>query len=152
MSKIKVLLRSKVWFPGLDSLVETSVKSCISRLATTPEHCLNEPLVMTEMYRTPWTNLAVDFYGPLPSNEYLLVVIDEHSRYPIVEVIHSTPADTVIPVLDKVFSMFGLTQSFENRQLTSIAHYPNVTVCNIPWISPREDHACWPQANSEAER
>ena len=104
------------------------------------------------MPQTPWTNLAADFYGPLPSSEYLLVVIDEHPRYPIVEVTHSTSANTVIPVLDKLFSMFGSPKVLKTDN-------------GIPWNSIRMSQfatylgfhhrritPCWPQANSEAER
>jgi len=39
--------------------------------------------------------------------EYLLVLIDDYSRFPIVEVISSTPASNVIPRIYKVFSDYG---------------------------------------------
>ena len=52
-------------------------------------------------------NLSIDFCGPLPTGEYLMVVIDEYSRYPIVEIVSSVSAKCVIPVLDKVLSVFG---------------------------------------------
>jgi transposase InsO family protein len=42
----------------------------------------------------------------LPSGDYLFVITDEYSRYPIVEIIKSESATTVIPVLDKVISPF----------------------------------------------
>ena len=62
--KTKALVCSNVWFPGLDILVETTVKSCISCLATTQSIDQNEPLVITEMPQTLWTNLAADFHAP----------------------------------------------------------------------------------------
>ena len=33
----------------------------------------------------PWKMLAMDFLGPFPSGDYLLVVIDEYSRFLEVE-------------------------------------------------------------------
>ena len=39
--------------------------------------------------------------------EYLFVIIDEHSRYPVIEIVKSVSANTVIPILDKVISQFG---------------------------------------------
>ena len=51
--------------------------------------------------------LCTDFYGPLPSGEYLLVIIDDYSRFPVVEFVRFTSANTGIPVLDKVLSTFG---------------------------------------------
>ena len=63
---------------------------------------------MSEMPSKPWTNLTADFCGPLPSGDYLFVITDEYSRYPIVEIIKSESATAVIPVLDKVISTFGI--------------------------------------------
>jgi hypothetical protein len=44
----------------------------------------------------------------LPSGDYLFVITIEYSRYPIVEIIKSESATTVILVLDKVISNFGI--------------------------------------------
>ncbi len=63
---------------------------------------------MTEMPELPWRTVHVDFYGPLPTSEYLLVVVDRYSRFPEVEIVHSTRASTVIPKLDKIFSVHGI--------------------------------------------
>ena len=49
----------------------------------------------------------MDFLGPLPSGEELMVLVDEYSRFPIVEIIRSVSANTVIPVLDKHLATFG---------------------------------------------
>ena len=84
IGKTKALLREKIWFPGVDNLVEKTVKAC---QATTTLPKQREPLIMSEMPEKPWTRLSADFYGPIPSGEYLLVLVDEHSRYPIVEIV-----------------------------------------------------------------
>ena len=60
---------------------------------------------MTPLPEAPWRGLSTDFYGLLPNGEYLLVIIDEYSRYPVVEIVKSTSASTVN---DKVMSMFGI--------------------------------------------
>jgi len=41
----------------------------------------------------------MDFYGPLSSGKYLLVLVDEVSRMPVVEEITSTASEPVIEVL-----------------------------------------------------
>ena len=56
----------------------------------------------------PWEVVHTDFYGPLPTGEYLLVVIDRYSRFPEVEIVRSTKASTVIQKLDKIFATHGL--------------------------------------------
>ena len=63
---------------------------------------------MTPLPKAPWVELGVDFTGPFPSGEYLLVVIDLYSRYVEVDCLKSTSARTVIPVLDAIFPRHGI--------------------------------------------
>ena len=46
-----------------------------------------EPLRSVEMLDGPWQEINIDFKGPLPSGQYLLVIIDSYSRYPEVEIV-----------------------------------------------------------------
>lgn len=46
----------------------------------------------------------MDFSGPLSTGEYMMVLIDDHSRYPQMEIIHSTPPKVVIAKLEKIFA------------------------------------------------
>ena len=62
---------------------------------------------MNKMPKGPLQTVHMDFFGPLPSGEYLLVLIDVYSRYPAVEIVRSTSASSVIPKIDKIFAMFG---------------------------------------------
>ena len=62
---------------------------------------------MSELPSGPWENISIDFCGPLPSGNYLFVMVDEYSRYPIVEIVKSVSARSIIPILDKVISTFG---------------------------------------------
>jgi hypothetical protein len=54
---------------------------------------------MSKMPPTPWHTVHIDFLGPLPTGELILVAIDAYSRYPEVEIVHSTSA--LIPKLDR---------------------------------------------------
>ena len=45
---------------------------------------------------------------PLPSGDYLLVVTDDFSRYPEVQILRSTSAKAVIPHLDSIFARQGI--------------------------------------------
>ena len=42
-----------------------------------------------------WHTLHMDFCGPFPTGEYLFVVIDAYSRFPEVEIAHSTSASAI---------------------------------------------------------
>ncbi|CAL9697210.1 unnamed protein product [Knipowitschia caucasica] len=146
--KTKSLLRTKVWFPDIDRKVEAIVHNCLACQSNTPI-TQNEPLRMSPLPEAPWHNVSADFYGPLPTGEYLLVITDDYSRYPIVETVRSTSAGTVIPVMDKVFSVFGIPRvvktdngppfnsdafsqfadylGFHHRKITPLWQGPNAT-------------------------
>jgi hypothetical protein len=47
---------------------------------------------MTKLPEKPWSHVSADFYGPLPTGEYLLVLMDDYSRFPIVEITTSISA------------------------------------------------------------
>ena len=105
--KTKFMLHAKVWFLAMDSLVDRMVSSC-SACATVSKDERVRPLQMSEFPDRKWQCLSADFGGPYPSGHYCLVIIDEYSQLLVVEIVKSTSAKTVIPVLDKVFSTFGI--------------------------------------------
>lgn len=53
---------------------------------------------MSPLAAAPWKKVNVDF------DEYLLLITDDYSRYPMVKIVESTAARRVIPKFDKVFS------------------------------------------------
>ena len=75
---------------------------CIPCQASVPE-TKREPLKMSPLPTAPWTEISVDF-EELPNGQYLLVLMDDYSRFPIVEIVPSTSASVVIPRLDEVLS------------------------------------------------
>ena len=95
--KTKQLIRDKVWFPGIDKLAEEKVKNCLCCQAASTKSPPLEPLRMTPLLSAPWKEVAVDFAGPFPSSDYIMVVTDEFSRFPEVEILTSTSARAVIP-------------------------------------------------------
>lgn len=91
------------------------------------------------------------FYGPLPTRQYILVVLDCYSRFPEVEVMSSISAKSVIPKLDAVlawrsfedclrqwapFSRSGIQQ--KHGHIMRIQHTTSV-------------YLFWPQGNAEVE-
>ena len=63
---------------------------------------------MSTLPPEPWHTIHVDFCGPFPTGEYLLVAIDACTRFPEVEIINSTAAKGTIIKLDKMFSTYGI--------------------------------------------
>ena len=67
--KTKQLIREKIWFPGIDKLVENAVKSCIPCQASYKGQAQREPLQPTPLPSGPWIAVAIGFAGPFPSGE-----------------------------------------------------------------------------------
>ena len=66
-----------------------------------------DPLIPTTAPTQVWERLAADYWGPTSDGKYLLVVIDELSRYPEVAIVSSTGADANIAALDEIFARHG---------------------------------------------
>ena len=73
---------------------------------------------MSTLPGKPWSEISIDCRDPSPAGEYLMVVMDKYSRFPLVEVIKSTSAGTVIPHLDRMFSVFGVPE--QAKQITDL--------------------------------
>ena len=108
-SKCKQLLRSRIWFPKMDKRIQEKVQGCLGCQATTYTPT-RDPLQPTVLPSQPWQQINMDFWGPLPSREHILVIIDEYSRYPVVEFTTSTSAKYVVPIIDKVFATLRFPQ------------------------------------------
>ena len=150
--KTKQLIREKVWFPGIDKQVERTVKSCVPCLSSVPRPIQREPLSMTLLPSGPWIEVAVDFAGPFPSSEYLVVVVDEYSRYPEVDVISSLSARTVISHLEAVFARHGIPQTVKTDNGPPFNGHEFRSFSEELAFHHRKVTPLWPEANGEAER
>ena len=103
VTKTKAVIREKIWFPGIDEMIKNTIAKYMPCQAVGTN--AKEPIINTEMPERPWDTLYMDFCGPLPSGNYLLVVIDRYCRFPEVDVVRSTKASSVIPKLDRIFAV-----------------------------------------------
>lgn len=117
--KTKAMIREKVWFPFIDALIEDKINSCLSCQAAT-KHPIREPLQMSRLPNEPWVEISADLCGPLPSGQYLLIEMDDYSRFPDAEIVSTTSADAVIPHLEKHHSSTPDTCQDPDGQWTSI--------------------------------
>ena len=151
ISKTKALLREKIWFPGIDELAHKTLESCIACQAV-GKPAPPEPLHLQEIPKGPWKKLHIGFYGPLPSGEYLLLVIDRYSRFPEVEIVRSTKATVVIPKLDKIFSVHGIPELVKTDNGPPFSGEEFDRYVKTLGIKYEPSIPCWPQANGEMER
>ena len=136
----------------MDAMVESALQHCLPCQAVTPNPQSAQPLKMSPLPQSEWNELAADFSGPWPNGEYFLVVIDEFSRFPIVERVNSTSARCVIPVLDRIMSLLGVpvvlkTDNGPPWTSTEFAQFANYLGFKHRKITP-----LWPASNSIVER
>ena len=106
--KSKQYLRSRMWFPRMDSRVTAAIEHCHPCQIVT-HRPQREPLKMVPIPGEPWSSLRADFYGPVHgTGEHVLVVQDEYSRYPEIEILSSTGSKGAIPAFDRIMSRFGI--------------------------------------------
>ena len=148
--KTKSLLREKVWFPNIDKLVESKVNSYRACLITTPE-CKREPLQVSPLPAAPWKETSVDFAN-LPNQEYLLLITDDYSRYPVVDIVKSTSAATAIPKLDRVFSEFGVPDVAKSDNGPPFNSKEFASFADDLGFKHRKVTPKWARANGEVER
>ena len=105
---MKMLARSYIWWPNVDSEIEKMVKSCIpcqetkNAPAVAPLHPWLWPM-------RPWQRIHIDFAGPMNGHNFLIVV-DSHSKWPEVIEMKSTTAAATIRELRKLFATYGLPE------------------------------------------
>ena len=103
----------------------------------------------------PFDRISIDFTGPKPSvtkNKYLLVMIDEYSRFPFAFPCPDMSAQTVISCFLQLFSIFGCPSAvhsdraaqFMSREVSDfLASHGVVMTHSTPYH---------PQGNSQCER
>ena len=99
----KKLLREKVWYPVIEATVKQLIGNCIACQANGPENH-PEPLQMSTLPPETRHTVHIDFCGPFPTGEYLLVTIDAYSRIPEVDIVQSTAAKGTISKLYRIFA------------------------------------------------
>ena len=152
LTKMKQLLREKVWFPYIDRAAEAVIKNCLACQAATVKKNNSDPPKMSILPGGVWQEVSVDFWGPTPDGDYVLLLVDEYSRYPVAELVRSTSADVVIPVLDKVFSEWGIPFVLKSDNGPPFQSEKFRNFCDYMGIKHRKITPLWPKANAEAER
>jgi hypothetical protein len=103
---MKRFLHAHIWFPQMDPDVNGIVQGCLQcQAATETKH--RDPLIPTKPPPQVWEHLDADHCGPTSDGIFLLVVIDETTRFPEVAVVRSTGAEANIEAFDSIFARHG---------------------------------------------
>ena len=147
----KQKLRSRVWWPGMEKDAEKHCKTCYGcQLVSRPNP--PEPIRATALPTGPWRDLAVDLLGPLPTGEFILVVVDYYSRYYEVDILRSTVTSKIISSLEEMFARHGLPESLKSDNGPQFIAAEFAEYMEQQGIRHHRVTAKWPQANGEVER
>lgn len=95
---------------------------------------------MSPLLKRPWVQVFADLCGPSPSGELVLDQLDAYSRYPEIEIVKSTSAETLAfekiflihvipeemktgngtPFQSEAFSKFSEDKGFIHRKITPV--------------------------------
>ena len=108
MSRMKALMRSYVYWPGMDKDIENMVKSCKScaSVAKAP------PIKFNCWPKTdkPSSHLHIDYAGPIKGT-YFFVIVDSFTKWPKVFKCKTPTTKTTIKVSQELFARFGLPET-----------------------------------------
>jgi transposase InsO family protein len=99
----------------------------------------------------PWEKVKVDFYRPLPSGHYAVVVIDCYSRFPEVEILKSISAKKVIPKLHSIFARHSIPAQLVSDNGPPFQGHEFNQYMTAMGIKHSTSTPLWPQGNAEPE-
>ncbi|XP_022778299.1 uncharacterized protein K02A2.6-like [Stylophora pistillata] len=112
--------------------------------------CSNRRLLL-EYPSLPWQRLRIDFAGP-GQGKMLTVVIDTHSKWPVIFVMEITTAEETVSTLRSLFARMGLPDqivSDNGPQFTSETFRKFATANGIKRVTGAPYHS---STNGQAER
>ncbi|XP_063879465.1 uncharacterized protein K02A2.6-like [Scylla paramamosain] len=148
--RFKAIVRSFVWWLGMDKDIDEYVKGC-GECAVQQN---NPPVVCQHRWECPkfaWQRLHIDFAGPFLDHSYLIIV-DAYSKWPEVVPMKLTTSCATIKALMQMFATHGLTErlvSDNGPQFTSQEFKDLLKINGIQHVLSTPYH---PSTNGEAEK
>ena len=149
-TRMKLLARSYVYWIGMDTDIERTVRGC--------ECCQRAAKMLVKTELTPWpeTNRAmerihIDFAGPQEGKMYL-VVVDAYSRWPEIVEMRSTTATATINQLECMFARFGYPDTLVSDNGSQFTSRDFEEYCRVNGIKHLRSSPFHPQSNGLAER
>ena len=94
---------------------------------------------------------TTDFCSPFSGGAYLLVVIDAYSRFPEVEIVSSSSAQSTILKLKRIFATHCIPEVLKGNNDLSFQSHTFHLFLKIHGIKHKPSSPLWPQGNGEAE-
>ena len=86
------------------------------------------------------------------TGKYLLVLIDDYLRYPIVKIVSSTAAKTCVPIITEIFATFGTPERLRSDNGPPFNGEEFKKFAKQLGFKHHRITPCWPRANGVCER
>ena len=145
---MKSLARSLIWFPGLDSAINSLVLNCniCQSLRSKPAKA---NVTWPEPSR-PWSRVHIDHF--FFENHVFLLVMDALTKYLEVEIVKSTSTNETIDVLSMIFARNGLPDTLVSDNATSFSSYEFSEFLSRNSVKHITPAPYSPSSNGQAER
>ena len=151
ITRTKQRLRSKLWWPKLDTDVEEFINKCHA-CQVTGNPSRPEPVKPTDLPKERWTALAIDVCGPFPTGEYVVTLIDYYSRWPEATIMRSVTSRNILAWLDTVFATHGYPKQIKSDNASYFKSMEFQTTLKSWGVTIKYVTEYWPQANGLVER
>lgn len=148
--RMKLLARSYVWWPGIDQAIQSYAQSCYACVVAEKSNDKpNSNLLPWTQATRPFQRIHIDF--GFFANYTLLICIDAYSKWLDVTVMSNTTASSLINVLRKFFSIFGLPGQIVSDNGPPFNSHEFVSFCLHNGIKKTNSPSYHPQSNGMAE-
>ncbi len=155
ISKMKLLARQVVWWPGIDSDITGKVQTC-EKCQMNQKSPAEAPLHPWEWPKRPWSRIHIDHLGPV-EGKMVLVVVDAHSKWIEAVTVASTSSAATIRVLRNLMATHGLPElifsdngtSFTSEEFQTFAKSNGIRHCPV---SPCNEWLGGKSSTSDKER
>ena len=149
MSKMKALMQSYVYKPGMDKDIENMSKSCRScaSVAKAP------PIKFNSLPETdkPWSHLYIDYAG-LIKGTYFFVTVNSFTKWPEVFKCKMPTTKTTIKVLQELFARFRFPETIVSDNGTPFTSKEFESFCKLLSINHLKSAPYHPRSNGLVER
>ena len=150
------LLADSYYWPNMDFEVRMAIGSC--------KECLERKSLPTKPHLQgnlhtgyPFEKISVDVTGPLPASRdgkrYLLGIIDNFSRYPVLVPLRSATAISIAKVIyTRWISIFGVPQVIHSDRGTEFENSLILELCQLLGVRKSRSSPYYPKGDSMIER
>lgn len=153
MTKMKSILRERVWWPSMGSAVEKWVNECRT-CALNGRKEPPTPMERSKLPEAPWDFVAIDFNGPYAmwGGILIMTMVDYYSRYMLATTVKSTSLDSTCQALEQIFDLYGIPGAIKSDNGPPFNSEGYKLYCRRRGISPVFSWPLTPQQNGMVER